>query len=50
LHGAVIGGGLELAASAHIRVIIRWRRRRHARTAPHRYKPDDRHDVDRSNL
>jgi enoyl-CoA hydratase/carnithine racemase len=55
LQGGVIGGGLELAAAAHIRVAersafyalpesargIRWRRRRRGHTAPDRYNSDD---------
>ncbi len=62
LHGAVVGGGLELAAAAHIRVAdaidllrpargparhLRRRRRFGAHPAPDRRCAHDRHDADR---
>ena len=63
LHGAVVGGGLELAAAAHVRVAERktllCAARRHARhlcgrrwlgahTAADRHFAHDRHDADRA--
>ena len=63
LKGAVIGGGLELACAAHIRVAepqrlfraargparhFRRRRRIGAVAAADRRRPDDRHDADRA--
>ena len=65
LHGAVVGGGLELAAAAHIRVaersayyalpegsrgIYRRRRRLGAAAAADRRRAHDGHDADRPHL
>jgi enoyl-CoA hydratase/carnithine racemase len=64
LHGAVIGGGLELSAAGHIRVAEQSTyyalprvcagsssaARRRAHPAADRYQPHDRHDADRAHL